>query len=448
MPPPRFLGVCVAIAGGYALWALAVALWTRQGHPSAVRMAWLALLVDVVVLGVLTLLTGVATPESWTSDVFTTGFLLIPVLAATQLRLWVCTAVVVPTALVYFLAAVATREANDEPWASLLLRSLVIVGVALGCVGLSRIQRSRVRTIGRLAQARSALLAELTGLEERERRALSEHLHDGALQYVLAARSTSTTPARPVTRPRSTGWNRPSPSRRGCCARPSPSCTRRCWPARGCRRRCAISRRRPRPAAASPSTSTPTAGRRGTHRRRRAALPDGGRAAEQRGEARAGHAATVTLELAGGMARLVVADDGVGMPADAAGGALRRGHIGLASHTLRIDAAGGRFTSRQHPARHRGDGRAACPSIGGHRRRPPHRPAGRRYRRAGHGIVGTSGKHPGNQPRRAPAMSTTAFEIDNTVRPTVTIARTTAGRPCSTPPACGPAGSQRPSSPR
>ena len=45
-----------------------------------------------------------------------------------------------------------------------------------------------MRTIGRLAQARSGLLAELTGLEERERRALSEHLHDGALQYVLAAR--------------------------------------------------------------------------------------------------------------------------------------------------------------------------------------------------------------------------------------------------------------------
>ena len=34
----------------------------------------------------LTLLTGVATPQSWTSDVFTTGFLLVPVLAATLLR--------------------------------------------------------------------------------------------------------------------------------------------------------------------------------------------------------------------------------------------------------------------------------------------------------------------------------------------------------------------------
>ena len=59
--------------------------------------------------------------------------------------------------------------------------------------------------------------------------------------------------------------------------------------------------------------------------------------------------ATVTLELADGTARLVVADDGVGMQENAAGGALRRGHIGLASHTLRIDAAGGRFTSAANP---------------------------------------------------------------------------------------------------
>ena len=41
----------------------------------------------------------------------------------------------------------------------------------------------------------------------------------------------------------------------------------------------------------------------------------------------------------------MVADDGVGDARERGGGALRRGHIGLASHTLRIDAAGGRFTS-------------------------------------------------------------------------------------------------------
>ena len=135
---------CALIAAGYAAWALGVALWTHRER-SAVQVAWLALFVDAAVLGVLTLLTGVATPQSWTSDVFTTGFLLVPVLAATQLRPWVCAAVVGPAALVYLLAGIATREANEEPWASLLLRTLIVAGVAAGCVGLSRIQRSRVR---------------------------------------------------------------------------------------------------------------------------------------------------------------------------------------------------------------------------------------------------------------------------------------------------------------
>ena len=47
---------------------------------------------------------------------------------------------------------------------------------------------SRVRTIGRLVVDRDQLIAALTTIEDRERRTLSEDLHDGALQYVLAAR--------------------------------------------------------------------------------------------------------------------------------------------------------------------------------------------------------------------------------------------------------------------
>jgi two-component system, NarL family, sensor kinase len=347
VPPPHFVGFCAAIAGGYALWALAVDLWTRRGYASAVRMAWLALLVDVVVLGVLTLLTGVAAPESWTSDVFTTGFLLIPVLAATQLRAGVCAAVVVPTALVYFLAAVATRDANAEPWTSLLLRSLVMVGVALGCVGLSRIQRSRVRTIGRLVRARSALLAELTGLEERERRALSEHLHDGALQYVLAARF-DLDDARETGDP--AAFDRldqalveSSRLLRSTVAELHPAVLAR---------------------AGLPSALRDLAAAAAARGGLTVDVDDGGWPPDERTTADAllyrtagellnnvvKHAqattATVTLGLTDRVARLEVADDGVGMPENASQGALRRGHIGLASHTLRIDAAGGRFTSR------------------------------------------------------------------------------------------------------
>ena len=53
--------------------------------------------------------------------------------------------------------------------------------------------------------------------------------------------------------------------------------------------------------------------------------------------------AKVTLALADDLARLVVADDGVGTAEGGGGGALRRGHIGLTSHKVRVDAAGGRF---------------------------------------------------------------------------------------------------------
>jgi len=346
VPPPRFVGVCAAIAGGYALWALAVALWTRRGHPAAARMAWLALLVDVVVLGVLTLLTGVATPQSWTSDVFTTGFLLIPVLAATQLRVWVCTAVVLPTAAVYFLAAVATQEANAEPWTSLLLRTLVIVGVALGCVGLSRIQRSRVRTIGRLAQARSGLLAELTGLEERERRALSEHLHDGALQYVLAARF-DLDDARETGDPAAFDRLEQALAESTRLLR---STVAELHPAVLARAGLPSALRDLATAAAARGGLAVTVDAEGWPMGERTeADPLLYRTAAELLNNVVKHAqaasAVVTLELADGTARLVVADDGVGMPENAAGGALRRGHIGLASHTLRIDAAGGRFTS-------------------------------------------------------------------------------------------------------
>ena len=350
VPPPRFVGVCAAIAGGYALWALAVALWTRRGHPAAARMAWLALLVDVVVLGVLTLLTGVATPQSWTSDVFTTGFLLIPVLAATQLRVWVCTAVVVPTAVVYFLAAVATREANVEPWTSLLLRTLVIVGVALGCVGLSRIQRSRVRTIGRLAQARSGLLAELTGLEERERRALSEHLHDGALQYVLAARF-DLDDARETGDPAAFDRLEQALAESTRLLR---STVAELHPAVLARAGLPSALRDLATAAAARGGLAVTVDAEGWPAGERTeADPLLYRTAAELLNNVVKHAqaasAVVTLELADGTARLVVADDGVGMPENAAGGALRRGHIGLASHTLRIDASGGRFTSAANP---------------------------------------------------------------------------------------------------
>ncbi|MFC4945271.1 sensor histidine kinase [Pseudonocardia sp. GCM10023141] len=342
--PAHHTLLCAVIAAGYAVWAASVALWVRLDRSGALQLAWLALFVDLAVLGVLTLLTGVATPQSWTSDVLTTGFLIIPVLAATQLRPRVCAAVVVPTAVVYLLAGIATQEANAEPWSSLLLRTLVVAGVAAGCIGLSRIQRSRVETIGQLVSTRTDLLAELGDIEQHERRTLSEHLHDGALQFVLAARQD-------LEDARDTGdaeaFDRLEEALRE---------TTRLLRSTVAELHPAVLARAGLPAALGDVTNTAAA--RGGFAatvdvdRWPAGVPTSAdallfRTARELLANVVKHArattVSVTLSRTGDRATLVVTDDGVGLPASGVGGEVGGGHIGLVSHTARVGAAGGRM---------------------------------------------------------------------------------------------------------
>ena len=188
VPPAHDSTSCYVIVAIYAVWALAIAGVAMSGGEGPVRLIWLALFADVAVLAALTLVAGNSAEQSWTADLLVNGFFLIPMIAATQLRPWVCAAVAVPTVAVYLASSIATKQANTEPWASILLRTGVLAGLGAGCVLLSQVQRSRVLTIGGLVSDRTALITQMATIEERERRALAENLHDGALQYVLAAR--------------------------------------------------------------------------------------------------------------------------------------------------------------------------------------------------------------------------------------------------------------------
>jgi two-component system NarL family sensor kinase len=188
LPPERHKKWAYLIASIYGLWAIGVTIWSERGRPGSVQFAWLALFVDVLALGGVTVMAGVGDTQSWTADVLINGFFVIPLLATTQLHPRVCAAVVVPTVAVYFAVSVVTQSSNAEPWASILLRTLALAGLGAGCVALTRIQQSRMATIGRLLGDRTSLLTEVVTVEDRERRQLAEHLHDGALQYVLAAR--------------------------------------------------------------------------------------------------------------------------------------------------------------------------------------------------------------------------------------------------------------------
>ena len=139
-------------------------------------------------LGALALTAGVAERHSWTADTLVAGFVLIPLLAATQLRPLLCVEVSLCTLVMYVAASFATRSANGEPVSAILLRTSTVAALGAGCVGLCFVQRSRVMMIAGLAHERAELLAELLTVGQRERARLSEELHDGALQYVLAAR--------------------------------------------------------------------------------------------------------------------------------------------------------------------------------------------------------------------------------------------------------------------
>jgi two-component system NarL family sensor kinase len=192
-PPNRIQWICVCILAAYLVLVACWGIWTlRPGIRAVIHtqrvVTLLVIGADVAVVSILSVLTGMTSPENWTSDVLRNGFFLIPLIAAAQLDPTISGAIAIPTVSALVAASWITKSANQEPWTSILLSATVLAGLAAGSVALSRIQRSKVETIGHLARQRTQLLEELLGLEKRERQALSERLHDGALQYVLVAR--------------------------------------------------------------------------------------------------------------------------------------------------------------------------------------------------------------------------------------------------------------------
>jgi two-component system, NarL family, sensor kinase len=187
-PPDQHLALCWLVVICYALWSFAVGALIRAGGVRSLHYAWLALFVDVVTVAALTLIADSSAQQSWAPYLLINGFFLVPVIAAAQLNPWISAIVAVPAVLVYLVASLLIRNVDADPISEIVLRTGLLAVVAIGCVLLSRVQRSRVSTIARLLDERNDLLAEMVTIEQREQRDLAETLHDGALQYVLAAR--------------------------------------------------------------------------------------------------------------------------------------------------------------------------------------------------------------------------------------------------------------------
>ena len=334
-----------AIAGAYAASAIAVGFWGWRGSALALRFVWVALFMDLIALAALTLLAGASARESWTADVLVNGFFLVPLLAATQLRPDVCAAVVIPTVALYFLSSALTKSANAEPWDSIALRTLVLAGLGCGCVALSWIQRSRVQTISRLVRDRTSLLGELVNTEDRERRTLAENLHDGALQYVLAARH-DLEDARDLADPDAfarldQALGESSRLLRSTVGELHPAVLEQAGLARALRE---LAQNAQAGSGISVSLTTDdwdpelrTPADRLLYATARELLANVVKHADAR-------SARITLAHHDGYAGLTIADDGRGIADGAVDAALSEGHIGLASYRVRIEAAGGTLT--------------------------------------------------------------------------------------------------------
>jgi two-component system NarL family sensor kinase len=348
LPPDVGAAAAWWVAGAYAIVAIGLTVWLRSGTREALNWGWLGLYADLVALLTLNLIAQQSAAATWTSYVLQSGFFLIPILAATQLRWGVCASVVVPTVALYALEAILTQGANEnEPWPSIILRVVVLAGVGLAAIWLSRIQRSRVGSIRGLVDDRTRLLTELMTSTETEHRAMAENLHDGALQYVLAARmdledARDGTPgvADAAFDRLDDALTRTAQLLRSTVSELHPAVLEQSGLALAIGQLAATGAERGGLAVSVDTTGWPDEARTDQDRLLF------GVARELVGNVvRHAHATamTVTLTLRDGVAELAVGDDGVGFTPGTAARKLSEGHIGMDSQRVKIEAAGGQF---------------------------------------------------------------------------------------------------------
>ncbi|WP_198045390.1 sensor histidine kinase [Kitasatospora mediocidica] len=186
--PPRERPVLsIGLMVVYEVWALGMLMlaWRDRLSP---RAAWSVLLVDLPAVTLLLGMAGTFTDPNWTSPLSADAYVLLALLAAFQLRPAITAVTGVTAAVTYTLSSAIGHSHASPDLHYNLVHAAVILVVTLISVLISWVQQSRVGMIAGLAHHRAWLVANNVVAAERERRDLSEALHDGPLQSVLAAR--------------------------------------------------------------------------------------------------------------------------------------------------------------------------------------------------------------------------------------------------------------------
>ncbi|MFC9760620.1 sensor histidine kinase [Rhodococcus jostii] len=177
--PDVFAGLLIAYAAVALGWLIFVLV--RDVGPWA---GWVSTAADVTAVVALCVVSGGAT------SVLLPVFFLLPISVAFQYRPRLTAIVGVCTAVGYQVVWIVYSKRDDAVGFpdEVYLYFGFLLWLAAATTALSYVLVRRSATVISLMDVRRQLIAESMGAEERERRQLAEDLHDGPLQNVLAAR--------------------------------------------------------------------------------------------------------------------------------------------------------------------------------------------------------------------------------------------------------------------
>jgi two-component system NarL family sensor kinase len=174
-------GFFVAL-GVFTVWSV-VAFLLAERRLIGPRFPLFATGVDIAMITALAWLSGGAFSSA------RLAYFLVPVAVAFRFRPRLTALAAATTIAAYVLQAVA-HPARKAPDAFLFVftQAGYLAWVGAACVLLSALLGSRIDGVASLAAQRTQLLADALTAEQRERRALAEGLHDDAIQNLLSAR--------------------------------------------------------------------------------------------------------------------------------------------------------------------------------------------------------------------------------------------------------------------
>ena len=182
-PAPTRMAFKVVV-GAFAAYAVVTALLARRGLPRAGSRGPLVLVAfDLAFAMALSYTSGGAFSQ------VRFAFLFAPLTAAFRMRFRFSLAVSSAAVLLYVAQALDHPSRDRGDWAAFVfVQAGYLAWLGLAASLLAYLLERREQDVGRLLAARQLLVAEAIAAEERERKRLSEDLHDDAIQLLLAAR--------------------------------------------------------------------------------------------------------------------------------------------------------------------------------------------------------------------------------------------------------------------